>query len=459
MRVCGVFGCGGAGQRGGLKLGAVEVEAGWEFPSGIAYPHRAGCGVVGAHVVVGIRVRYSRRLGRGHSSMIPTRLAVLAVIGTSVATCVVSLVYLERTWNNPSRSEMKRELDVYYNNRQLRYTVSCICPSYLLSGYGINLEFKVDLIPDSTSGDAAAVSTHSSGGDVVQPVHASGISEANSMLDIGPKENGTWLKLADGLFNRPLANPSTRYFPTQQTLPVRLMPGDSPEVLSIVAGSWDMGSQRWLEEEAALVTFEFPVKATWFRSFSSYFLYAGLFLLILGCVFLVDNRIRATRKGQEARLAHAKELAEQNPERARFAWQLARTRLENYFDRNLFQVNLVFWAAIFVMAAGFGVVLWGVEGLIRAKAPKEVEYVTAAAGVVTQFLGATIMVLYKSTVQQANDYIKVLDRINNVGMAMQVLDQVPEEPAELKNHVRQEIILRLLAGSAEGTAGAAAGDS
>ena len=54
------------------------------------------------------------------------------------------------------------------------------------------------------------------------------------------------------------------------------------------------------------------------------------------------------------------------------------------------------------------------------------------------------MVLYRSTMRQANDFILVLDRINNVGMAMQVLDQIPDNPPELKNDSRAKIIEHLL---------------
>jgi hypothetical protein len=70
--------------------------------------------------------------------------------------------------------------------------------------------------------------------------------------------------------------------------------------------------------------------------------------------------------------------------------------------------------------------------------------IAAGAGVITQFLGATFLVLYRSTMKQANDFILVLDRINNVGMAMQILDQIPDDPPELKSKVRSKIIEHLL---------------
>ena len=58
------------------------------------------------------------------------------------------------------------------------------------------------------------------------------------------------------------------------------------------------------------------------------------------------------------------------------------------------------------------------------------------------------MVIYRSTMTQANQFIEVLERINTVGMAVQILDAIPEADAELKNKTRAEIVSLLLSVSA-----------
>ena len=61
------------------------------------------------------------------------------------------------------------------------------------------------------------------------------------------------------------------------------------------------------------------------------------------------------------------------------------------------------------------------------------------------------MVIYKSTMTQANEFMGVLERINTVGMTVGVLDQIPE--GELKNKTRTEIVHLLLKAEApSGTA-------
>jgi hypothetical protein len=57
------------------------------------------------------------------------------------------------------------------------------------------------------------------------------------------------------------------------------------------------------------------------------------------------------------------------------------------------------------------------------------------------------MVIYRSTMSQANEYVSVLERINTVGMAMQILDSMADGKSELKDTTRAQIIALLLSSS------------
>jgi hypothetical protein len=107
-------------------------------------------------------------------------------------------------------------------------------------------------------------------------------------------------------------------------------------------------------------------------------------------------------------------------------------------------VNLVFWVAVIVMAVGFGFVLSGV--FLSLKNPKDFSTAALAAisGIITQFLGATFMVIYRSTMRQANEFMSVSERINTVGMAVHELDRIPDEQNELKNQVRAHLVELLI---------------
>jgi len=53
------------------------------------------------------------------------------------------------------------------------------------------------------------------------------------------------------------------------------------------------------------------------------------------------------------------------------------------------------------------------------------------------------MMIYRSTMTQTNEFMSLLERINTVGMAVQVLDSIPESE-KLKNETRAKIVSLLL---------------
>jgi hypothetical protein len=369
----------------------------------------------------------------------PVRWSILlVVIGVALSAGVTALLVMERNWNSPRSFDYSpvQRLDVPFAGKIMHFQVSCNCPEYLLlDGKSITLPFRISY----QSADLAK-SNYS------EP-------DTDTVLVIAPRINGVWRPLNGGQslnneqatddlhWNEPIADSNGPRKPPP-SISMQLQP-DGNVRISFIAQIWDSNSEKFTNQYLGAAKFVFKSRQIWSKTFSVYFVCASIFVVITLCMFLLDNRLRAMRKRQEARIAHARELADSNPEQTRFAWQLARARLENYFDRNLLQVNLVFWVAISVMAAGFSVLLWGLENLLKGGTGVGIA-ISTASGVLTEFLGATLMIIYRTTIQQANDYIRVLDRINNVGMAMQVLDQIAEEPSEFKNEVRAQIIDRLL---------------
>ena len=49
------------------------------------------------------------------------------------------------------------------------------------------------------------------------------------------------------------------------------------------------------------------------------------------------------------------------PEKVKPAWDLARLKLELYFNRNLSQINSIFWLSVVVMLVGFVFILFGIS--------------------------------------------------------------------------------------------------
>ncbi|MDD5502267.1 MAG: hypothetical protein PHH26_02255 [Candidatus Thermoplasmatota archaeon] len=135
---------------------------------------------------------------------------------------------------------------------------------------------------------------------------------------------------------------------------------------------------------------------------------------------------------------------EKQPEKVGPAWELARTKLEAYFDRNLDQINAIFWISVVIMIVGFGFILYGITRSLEKPELITISYVASIAGIITEFIGTTLMAIYRSTLKQATSYMATLERINSVGMAVQILDSIPDGNDQLKNTTRAEIAKVLL---------------
>ncbi len=164
-------------------------------------------------------------------------------------------------------------------------------------------------------------------------------------------------------------------------------------------------------------------------------------------------------KWQNEEINQALQRVKDEPEKAKPAWDLARAKLEQYFDRNLSQINYIFWLSVIVMVVGFGFILFGISQTL-IPIPKEtgsnIQETTAQtnnltpalvgsiAGIITEFIGATFLFIYRSTIQQALTYTKTLERINSVGMAMQILDTISNKSKDLQDKTKAEIVKMVL---------------
>jgi hypothetical protein len=101
-------------------------------------------------------------------------------------------------------------------------------------------------------------------------------------------------------------------------------------------------------------------------------------------------------------------------------WDLANKNLQDYFDQNLEQVKWIYWVSVVVMIAGLVLVAVGVYQSWRPNAVPA-SLVGAGAGILTEFIGATFMWMYRSTLEQASSNMSILERINRVAMADEIL--------------------------------------
>jgi len=167
----------------------------------------------------------------------------------------------------------------------------------------------------------------------------------------------------------------------------------------------------------------------------------GAALAALIGMFSSYQEIRRARE----RLAAAEKKSEEAPDKGRYAWDLARIPLESYFNRNLSQVTAIFWLSVGVMIAGFVIIGWGVVQAVQDPSGDLPAIIAGLAGVITELIGATFLLIYRSTIQQAAEHMKTLERINSVGMAMQILDTMPNvKTPGIKDTTKAAVVTMLM---------------
>jgi cell shape-determining protein MreD len=143
------------------------------------------------------------------------------------------------------------------------------------------------------------------------------------------------------------------------------------------------------------------------------------------------------------RRIQAKEAIVKSPEKTRPYWDEMSANLLLFYNRNLSQTRLIFWFTVLVLAAGFALICYGVLNAFR-QARIEAAILATGAGVLTEFIAATLLVLYKSALGQASEFVQSLEKINAVGMSLQIVDDIPELASELRNKTRAELAIKLL---------------
>jgi hypothetical protein len=147
---------------------------------------------------------------------------------------------------------------------------------------------------------------------------------------------------------------------------------------------------------------------------------------------------------RERKIEAVEKRVQENPKETQAAWELARVKLESYLSRNLSQVKSIFWLTVLVMTGGFGLIGTGAYEAFRDPVNFRASVLTTVSGVVVSFIGGTFLVLYKATMAQAKDYVTILERINAVGMSVQILDSIDAQNSDLKQRTIADIAKQLL---------------
>tara|TARA_R110000751_G_scaffold65428_1_gene133847 strand:- start:1586 stop:2329 length:744 start_codon:yes stop_codon:yes gene_type:complete len=169
----------------------------------------------------------------------------------------------------------------------------------------------------------------------------------------------------------------------------------------------------------------------------------GLIGALLGFGLKVYEDTKESEKRAEKIESLEKEIKEK-PDESQTAWELARLKLESYLNKNLKQVSSIFYLSATVMLVGFGLIIFGVYKVYSDPELLNPSILVTSTGVIVNFIGGTLLLIYRSTMNQAKGYVEVLERINAVGMSIQILESIDDKNLELKDSTTADIAKELL---------------
>ncbi len=173
---------------------------------------------------------------------------------------------------------------------------------------------------------------------------------------------------------------------------------------------------------------------------------AGI-LGVIGAMLIIGiagyQRVLIASEHQEV-IKRVEERVREHPNEPQAAWELARIKLEIYLNRNLAQIRWIFFRCLLVITAGFIVIGYGTIQVYKSPDNFQPSIVVTLAGIIVEFIAATFLLIYKSTMEQARDYVNILERINAVGMSVQILESMESDDTGLRDKTRAEIAAGLL---------------
>lgn len=170
--------------------------------------------------------------------------------------------------------------------------------------------------------------------------------------------------------------------------------------------------------------------------------FVALALLLSSGVIAYQKYIE--QEAKNTKIEQVEKRVREHPEKPQLAWDLARSKLESYLDRNLSQVKSIFWLTLLVMLVGFGFILYGLYHAFESPDKLPISIVASASGVLVSLIGGSFLIIYRSILAQSTEYVSVLERINAVGMAVQVISNISNESSSLREETTAELAKQLI---------------
>jgi len=155
------------------------------------------------------------------------------------------------------------------------------------------------------------------------------------------------------------------------------------------------------------------------------FVLSGISRIVIAFI-LREHRKEIESNEIEDKIDKAKQNISEKPKDITPVWDLAYYTLQKYYNKNLSQINSIYKLSIAVMTLGFLLIISILITTIYFQIEVRLESIGIIAGIITEFIGATFLFVYKSTIKQALQHSKSLEDINKLGMSIKIIESITE---------------------------------
>lgn len=160
-----------------------------------------------------------------------------------------------------------------------------------------------------------------------------------------------------------------------------------------------------------------------------------LFSAIINLLFFSSNN-----KSSEQQEELKKEEKEQ-PDKIKPTWEYGKIELMEQLEVTKKHIRVTFWCSIFAIIGGLFLIF---KITIIQDLDRDISILGAIGGVIAEFIGGTLLLMYKSLISQLNENLKILERLNFVGIGIKILDTIESDDKEEVNSAKMKLAQQII---------------
>lgn len=170
--------------------------------------------------------------------------------------------------------------------------------------------------------------------------------------------------------------------------------------------------------------------------------YYGILMIVviilasIGIIFLYIEEKEKIKEKKEIR-----QEEKDNPNKIKPVLDYAKIELQEQMTNIRSQSRVVFIASIFFIIIGLIIIIY--MFLFKDNSIK-VSIITAFGGIIAEIIGGGLLVMYRYLMVQLNENLKILERLNIIGVSTKILDTLEIENMEEINKAKIELAKKII---------------